>query len=81
MRIIPKRGTTKVEDKVKVASYVVKSMIKKYAANKGKRMAPSFIAWLNRKLIMIMDQQIHALGPVVKTLNGHDAEAVDNIRR
>jgi hypothetical protein len=69
------------DDKVrKSTSYIVKSMIKQYAANKGKRCSPSFIAWLNRRVIEVMDFQISALGGKV-TLNGHDAELITKLKR
>jgi len=64
-----------------MANFIVKSELKKYVLSKGKRQSPSFCAWLNRKVMMIIDEQIMALGGKVKTLNGNNCEEVYAIKK
>lgn len=60
--------------------YIVVSKIRRLAREKGKRVAKSFLLYLDRRVEQMVLTQIGTLGSR-KTLNLPDAEAVDALHR
>src|SRR3990172_6488189 len=56
--------------------FIRQSEVRKVAKEKGKKVGSSFLAWLDREVMTLVQNSIHSLGG--KTiLNAEDAEAYD----
>lgn len=59
-----------------MANLVVVSAVKRIAQSHGKRVGGTYVAYLNRKMTEIVEQDCRNLGSY-KTLNAEDANAKD----
>jgi hypothetical protein len=57
-----------------MSKFIKKSEVKKHANSKGKWVGESYFSFLDRRIVEIMEADIHALGGR-RTLNAGDAES------
>lgn len=61
--------------------YIHPTSIRRYANAQGKRVSPSFLLWLDKKVEQILVNEIRALGPVTKTLTLESSAKLEGLSK